>query len=443
VPSTAGLGDLVAAFTGGGQLEQDAYSKAALRLMSAQNTQAQMDKTVQQAYDLKKQSSNKEAFGNILAELGPEMQGQNYQITPEQLSNAMRYGVGGGVTDPAGMLSKLQKEFMSQRMLEGRSKEMTDPNAVASAYFEQKPVATVQKIGDLMVEGGYGSNPQVNQIMTAMNAVAGSAADKSGRGTEKERQIQAIMQRIDPETGKNYTRQEAEDRVWFEDINVNAVTGQPFLKNSVTQQISPVELTGAGGDTPSPSVPQGETFYDLAGQATGPANMAKDLWARASSLVGGSPDFESTQAIENITVNLQQIIRGLSISDRNPVTEQERLLEWIKLEPGWLTSAGTFRARVSGANKALTAKLAASERDAADYTLPPQIQKAAQQDVRTVTQALNVLGHPDWRMQNLPPILLETVRAELMAHPQWQEMNEKEREELVRRYALERSENGY
>lgn len=445
----AGAADLVAALTGGDKLEQDAYSQAAQRIASAQAAQSLMDKRVQEAYALKKQNETRDRFGNVFASVVTNRPEGQIALSNNELATLVPMMLAGGygtANDAISALETLNQAFGRQATVAGAQQMNYRPDVVGALAFDPKQAAdigTVEKVGDLLLTGNRSENPQVEAIMTALNAKTAAASDKSGRGTENERKIQAIMQRINPETNAPYTRQEAEDRVWFEDINVNAVTGQPFLENTVTQQISPLELTNPGGDKPAPTVPSGQTFYDLAGKATGPANMASDLWARASSLVGGNPDFGATQAIENVTVNLQQIIRGLSISDRNPVTEQERLLEWIKLEPGWLTSPATFKARVTGANNALRAKLEASKRDAADYTLPPQLQKAAQQDVRTVTQALNVLGHPDWRMENLPPALVEGVRSELMAYPTWNKLSEADRNELVLRTALERSESGY
>ena len=69
--STAGLGDLVAAFTGGGQIEDAAYSRSAARLMAAQNAQADMDKKVQEAALLKDQLRSRGNFERNSMDLDP------------------------------------------------------------------------------------------------------------------------------------------------------------------------------------------------------------------------------------------------------------------------------------------------------------------------------------------------------------------------------------
>lgn len=443
----AGAADLVSALTGGAGIEQAAYDKAAQRILEAQKTQEDLKHRIQETYALTQQNKARDMFGptfqSVLNAPGRQPNAPYSQEEIARLVPLMLEANNYNFTDAGSGMEKQILNMLRMGMYEGAGQAGFTPFNQAAATFQGKPIETLDKVGDLVVRDNLTDNPMVDAVLSGQNAAFGARSDKSGRGTENERKIQAIMQRINDETGKPYTRQEAEDRVWFEDINVNAVTGQPFLQNDVTQAITPLEMTGAGGDTPRPVIPEEQTFYSLSGDATGPANMARDLWARASSLVGGKPDFKSTKAIENIKINLQQIIRGLSISDRNPVTEQERLLEWINLEPGWLTSEDTFNARIDGANDALVAKLQASERDAGDYTLPPAIQKAAQQDVRTVKMALDVLGHPDWRNRNkngadVPQQLYQQIEAEYSTHPEWQTWDTTKRDNMIRWTAKER-----
>jgi hypothetical protein len=443
----AGAADLVSALTGGDRIEQQAYSEAAQRIVNAQAAQALMDKRVEEANRLARESAGQKATGRALAAFltapGREV---GTPLSEREMASLMMTAVQGGVplnqlgsaTDD---INKMLLRGGAYNAALGNPDQFSDYNRfVFSHNMEEMPA--FEAVGDLAVRNLYG-NAQVDPALTEQMNQATARSDRSGAATEKERRILRLMQRIDPETGQLYTRQRAEDLVLFEEVIINPVTGEAAIHNSVSQTVEPIAPTGMGETPVMPPVPLSESFYGAAPEGTGPRAIANDLWARGSSLVGGNPDFTATTAISNITTNLQQIIRGLSINDKNAVTEQERLLEWLKLEPSFFTSPATFRARISGLNDALMNKLEKSRYQATDQTLAPKLRRDAQNDVRTAMTALNVLGHPKWMWTQVPEDLKETVRSELVAHPQWNTLSEEQKQELLKLEAIARYRAGY
>jgi hypothetical protein len=385
----AGAADLVAALTGGQAIEQDAYGKAAQRIATAQATQALMDERMQKAYAQSRKNSQGEAFGNILSTLGPELEGQNYQLLPEQVTNLYRYGVGGGVPDIENVLKGLQEQLMRQRVLQGRTDEgMTDPNAVINSYLKPELVPTVEKEGDLMIRGKYSAEPIIDALMTNENAIAGAKSDKSGSRGQRGDKINDYMSLGIPRPEAIAL---ADSKATLE---INPYTGKMVYKNDLTGESYEVAMQGgtAGTDVPAPQPDQ--TLYNLAEQGTGPGPVTQDLISRGLTLFGVASDMEPTEAMQTINTAKNEMIRALSINPRFPVGEINRLSEEINLAPGFLTSSATMRSRMESIDRSLRLRLKQAERDANDPSLSREIRQSQGDNAVAIRNFITQMGVP-------------------------------------------------
>ena len=110
-----GAADLVAALTGGKQIEQQAYGDAAYRIMQAREAQANMDKRVQEAAILKDQLRSRGNFERNSMDMPPELrfailaglgsdynqgqQGAGHGIQNNALAEALKQALAGGDPD--------------------------------------------------------------------------------------------------------------------------------------------------------------------------------------------------------------------------------------------------------------------------------------------------------------------------------------------------------
>ena len=329
----AGVGDLVAALTGGSAIEQAAYDKATLRMLDAQAKQIDMDKKVQEAYALSRKNSGREAFGNLFATIGPELQGQNYQLTPEQMSSFYQYGTQGDISDIENVIKGFQQQAMRNRLLEGSLGEgMTDPNAVARAFFTANPmVETVQKQGDLLIRGNYGANPVIDALMTKENAIAGASADKSGAGGVREAKIQDAMRQFGFDRGTAVKYVDG-----YIDVKPNPVTGKLEFTDAINVQGQRIPYTGPGANVPFPAAPEGESLSENVGAATGPISAIGAVAAKVQSILNlpvSERQKEFVRTRQQFRASTNQLVKAFVENPRMPVAEQQWVRQEIDLLP--------------------------------------------------------------------------------------------------------------
>ena len=403
-----GTAELVSSFAGGGQLEDAAYARQAKRIMDVQNSQAQLNKRVQEAYDLSRQNKSRDQFPNTYAAAITNMDPGQTTFGPNQMAAlipAMASVNGWDFSDAAGGLDKNMESLLRMAMANATREASFTPVNQAALAFDPKPVPTLERDGDVFLRDNLTADPSVDQLVSGMNAAFGATSDKSGVGAKDQREIASLKRQINPTTGQNFTQSEAENIVYdIRKMGINSVSGEPFVMDAVGESVNYIEPGGGTTGLPLPSVPDDETYFEQANKGTGPKNKFDALWAQVASLIPGTnPDFESTEAITNMTANLQTMIRSLSINDKNAVSEQERLLEWINVQPGWFKSPQLIQSRVRGLDNALRQRMRKALFDMGDDSLAPALKRDAQNDVKMIRQTLDMIGTPEHRASKKYP----------------------------------------
>lgn len=422
---TQGIADLVGALTGGAGIENAAYDRQAARMLEAREKQAMLDKRMQEAALVADQMRSRGNFE------------RNSMDMPPEVRFAIMAGMGSDFNQGTqGMLN--QQEFTNRNRLEGARLDegFTLGNAVANA-LQPTPniVGTVERVGDLLVSGNQGANPQVEQIMTALNAAAGAASDKSGTKGVREQKIQDAMQLYKMDRG---TAAAFVDGYIKQDIN-------EYTGNVVRQNILPegsislpgygpateIPITGGMSDVPPPAPPPGESLYDIAPVATGIGPTTQDLLAKTVTLFGGSADMEPTAAIQTMNTSIQDMVRALSINPRFPVAEQERIIREINLKPGLLTSPETLRSRMASIAKSLELRAAQAERDANDPSLSRSIRQAQSDNAVMIRNFLPKLGASSSKQTVITPELRNRAENALYDVPGFIEMPPERQDRLI------------
>jgi len=430
---------LAAAFGGGGTLEDASYSRAKQRLLTAASTQAQMDKRVQEAFMLTRQNENQQGLlDNPIDLRNPGALDNN---------NIMQLLAAQGFSNPSNVVGALNEgaEFQNRGRLEQASLEegFTDANAIARA-LQPTPQLTPR----VDVKGGIGLTDQFTdqaslaepEILKALNA---GSASSSGTLALREREIARIMQQPDPETGVPFTAAKAgniaDGRLRYEQ---NDVTGKIDKIDTLNGTVTEIRRTGGTANAPQIAPEEGKTFYELANYATGIANSSSDLINRGLSLFGADVDTTETEAIQTINTGMQAMVRALSVNPRFPVAEQKRILEEIKIKPGFLTSPQVMQGRMRSIAESLTLRMQQAQRDADNPSLGQDIREAQSDNAVAINNFLPQLGVPGFGKVEPAGTITPEVRAsavqQLEALPGFGEMSPADQEELIERFARER-----
>jgi hypothetical protein len=156
----AGAADLVAALTGGGQIEQKAYGDAAYRIMQARNAQAQMDKRVQDAALVRDQLRSRQNFENTFT---PDMS------HPDTLKYAI-------LADVADQLKYGQESIGVGQKNDARARAAEIANAMKGDPASLLNAQTAVASGKLLGPGNVLTGPQAEADFAkgVMDVLAGS-----------------------------------------------------------------------------------------------------------------------------------------------------------------------------------------------------------------------------------------------------------------------------
>lgn len=150
-----------------------------------------------------------------------------------------------------------------------------------------------------------------------------------------------------------------------------------------------------------PASPAGQTLYELAGIATGPVATAK---AAAAFGVGFLPEGiresgifpdATIEARQRFAAETQNVIRAISINNRFPVMEMERIRKEINVMPRFLDNPPMMRARMRGLDFTLEQRHADAMRDASDTSLPGETRRNARQSARGIENFRRQMGVPE------------------------------------------------
>jgi hypothetical protein len=384
-----GTADLVSAFAGGDQIENASYGREAQRLLNAANTQASMEKRVQEAYALSQQNQATDAF-----QANPFDLTDFQNISPEQQAQMAISGL-----DFNNVLNALQgsQEIDQRARLEAQRliENFTPGNAIANAtQASPQLVGNREEVGDAVVGNFYGQEPVLDAALTAANAAAGRTAG-GGAGTEKERIIRTMVDEkwINPETGQPWTYEQAFRKVNFEDVRLDQL-GNAVAVNEYDPGATRIPLTGGtfGAEIPAPV--KGQTLRDLAKYAFGPTNFVIEGAGKFVDLIPGVglPDASALRVAAK--TKFSTAVRGLvrALAQTRAFREQEFILKELTVLPSALTGEETAETRIDALEEQLQLMLAQEMRDQYDPSLGDKGQAEAAHNVSTIQNFLPMLG---------------------------------------------------
>lgn len=229
------------------------------------------------------------------------------------------------------------------------------------------------------------------QVMSAMQAT--QKPETPPRSTEKERTVERLMTRINPETGERFTREEAENQVYFTRQEINPHTGvvvrHDLLGNSVT------EVPFANPETPEPQPADGSNLFESVMDATGLASTPKAWLENLGALLGSTEEQPTTEARARFSNASQSLIRSLAENPRFPVAEMDAIRAELDIKPGMFTGEQTLTTKMTELKGFLEQKVARYERDAANTALASDVRADYRKSAQDIRAFLAVMGEPD------------------------------------------------
>lgn len=181
------------------------------------------------------------------------------------------------------------------------------------------------------------------------------------------------------------------------------VTGNSSIVNMATGEADPVRLPDGiraelerEGLRPDQDAPESSiNLFEIAGNTTG---LIPAIRANAQKITG---QFNLETAPPELRENLQtfktaqnEVIRALSINDRFPVKEMERIREEVNIQPGAFKDPGTFESQLKSLDRSLRIRLRNEQDAAIDQNLPISERRSALRAAKDINNFLQIMGVP-------------------------------------------------
>lgn len=386
MPNTAGTAELIAALSGGGRIENAAYGREANRILDAQNARAMLDKRVVDAAMAARTNESQRGLPSAFSSAIRSMEPNQSTFGKDQIAALGPILLQGGYT--ASDFDKMMQIMSRAAMDRAAGEAGLTPMNQASQTFNMGAVPGIEEIGDLIVRGNLTANPQVDTVLTELNAGANASAGAPG---VREQEIQDLMRMINPDTNRPFTRPEAVRKKEWEDVRVDN-QGNVIAVDSFNRAADSVLL---GGDQPSPPIPApppGGTMMELASVGTGLMAAGSDIFARTVSLFGFNPNFAASQAMGQMKSMALQIINSQRQNPRFSEGERTDLLKRFNVEPGMFRSEGYAISQLQALKQVLTTVAAQNDADAADPRLTTKERGAARNHAREARNSIALIG---------------------------------------------------
>lgn len=233
----------------------------------------------------------------------------------------------------------------------------------------------------------YGEDKEA--VFAALDAEFGMGKG-ARKETERDRKIQGLRSR-------GFSREESVD---ITDGRMRPITdplsGETSLLNIATQEVTPVggraapEAPGPAPEAPAPA----KTVFDQLGEGVGiGAVFAEGLSRTAGQFIPSMAKEETTRARTGIRGLREKLLRALSMSGRQLVVEQTRLLENIP-STGIFESEPHARAQLTELHGQLSRQLMDDYAFGHDTSNPKELRKKALEQARHIEDMLRELGDP-------------------------------------------------
>lgn len=185
-------------------------------------------------------------------------------------------------------------------------------------------------------------------------------------------------------------------------VSTLTVPAVPLSADGVTPA-APIEnaegqLTSGGFGAPGTELdtytPAGESFFNLAGKATGPINISKTWLARNPFLLGLVDAGEQINAQTYINAGINSIVRSLGETERFGIIEKQQILDQIGLLPKFIDDPLAYQQAVVGLDNYLMQGVIDLRKTAANTNLPVATRREALTKLDQLRRARNLLGAP-------------------------------------------------
>lgn len=315
----------------------------------------------------------------------------------------------GGAMTPADPLDEFPEWKEIERLLPaiGAAVESGDTTraSVLSARLQDvagiEPEATTELVKNIRAMGLDPTNGEGRELMMA-NMV-------------KARELSQRETRINELTARGLNPQMAADLVDGQAFIDMSDPARPKLVNENTgtvEELAPgasgfiAQTYGQPGEDntvrPEPaaapstvSTEPGNTLYDLAGVATGPAASFRAGVSRFTDLVGLPVASRTQQARQTFNNERYDLIKAFINNPRLPVAEQEWIRKEIDISPGVFTGEQTLQNRMVSIDESLESQIAQYQKNAANASLPKDERDAYATAVADMQDFRAVMGA--WR----------------------------------------------
>jgi len=193
------------------------------------------------------------------------------------------------------------------------------------------------------------------------------------------------------------------------------VLGGTSLINLVTGEQTPFKKK-ADMDIDIPE-DEGESLYDKAEYGSGPESALRSFAGTVQGLLTGQISPENQKALDarqEFRLATGGLIRSLSVNDRFPVAEQNRIQKEIDIKPSFFKSPAELRNKLQTIDNFLLKESRKAARDSIDDDLPADVRTAQRNNWKRIENFREQLGAASKDTpEGVPGNVLDAVRAEL------------------------------
>jgi len=429
-PTFSGVADAFSAFAGGGRLERDAYNTELKRMIDAKSAEAQMTERVQQAFMSSRQNKAQEDFMANPADL------RDPNNINAMVQSLMAASGGFKFNDTLGALNG-SAEYDRRNRLETADQTggMTEANAIAHA-LQGSPelVRNVDVKGGIGLTGQYGDNAELasDDIMKALTTEA-AAAGKPGVRDKKIADAMNVLGLSHADAIKYVDR--------YIEVKPNPVTGRLEVSDAIDLKGQKIAFTGEGAGATFPPAPPGTSLAENQEFATGPASAINSFLATAKSMIGmdvTEREKLTVQARQQFNAAINQLVKAFVENPRMPVAEQEWVRAEIKLLPAFFDDPVVALERMKALKGNIERRLQRYEVILGDPNTPADIYNSYYEAKINLGMFVSEMGNPS-DPGGITPEVRAKANSELLALPGWSDLTPDEQEELIGRYATDRS----
>ena len=220
---------------------------------------------------------------------------------------------------------------------------------------------------------------------------------------------QLVEMGIDPEQALTTATNIVDDNVTFEMTD----QGRAISTNKITGEVTEIQIGGGEIEDTGPN-DQPFSLYGMSSQTSGPESSTKAFATKVGAMfeIDGFPETVTNRQVADAAV--QGLVKSLSINDKYPVKEIERIREdMAKISPTFFSGGKEVRAQMKGLHILLSNALKQAEADLSNPRMPDDMRGAAFRQANDISDFLEVMGYVDADILSSPEVVMATPMASL------------------------------